>query len=116
MDATLLVRYTLPFSKLSPEEFVKVSGSLLIVYGLGNMAGPLAGGRVMQTFGAGGLFMSMGAGFAAYALYALWRSFRRPALAPEARTDFQTIALTRQQTPETFQLDPRVEEGSEAEA
>ncbi len=92
------------------DEFVKVSGSLLIIYGFGTMVGPQVGGRTMEIVGAPGLFASMAAGFALYAGYAMWRSFRRPALDPDERSDFQVIALTRQQTPQTFELDPRVDE------
>ena len=92
------------------DEFVKVSGSLLIIYGFGTMVGPQVGGRTMEIIGAPGLFASMAAGFALYAGYAMWRSFRRPALDPDERSDFQVIALTRQQTPQTFELDPRVDE------
>lgn len=92
------------------DEFVKVSGSLLIIYGIGTMVGPQVGGRMMEYAGAGGLFASIAVGFALYGGYAMWRSFRRPALDPDDRSDFQVIAFTRQQTPQTFELDPRVDE------
>lgn len=92
-----------------PEEFVRVSSGLLIIYGLGNMTGPQMGGRLMDYIGPSGFFVAMLTGFALYGSYAYWRTLRRVAVAPEDRAEFQLIAVPRQQTPETFQLDPRVE-------
>jgi MFS family permease len=98
-----------------PEEFVRVSSGLLIIYGLGNMTGPQMGGRLMDFMGPSGFFVAMLFGFACYGAYAFWRTLRREAVAPDDRPDFRLIAVPRQQTPETFQLDPRVEEVPEEE-
>lgn len=98
-----------------PEEFVRVSSGLLIIYGIGNMTGPQMGGRLMDYMGPSGFFVAMLIGFAIYGSYAFWRTLRRVAIAPDERPDFQLIAMPRQQTPETFQLDPRVGEVPEEE-
>jgi MFS family permease len=91
-------------------EFVKVSSGLLIIYGFGNMAGPQLGGRLMEIFGPKGFFLAMALSYAAYGSYALWRTFRRDAPAPEDRDDFQVLPVAITHTPETAQLDPRSEE------
>ncbi len=93
-----------------PEDFVRISSGLLIVYGLGNMTGPQLGGRLIDGIGSTGFFIAMAISFSLYGGYALWRTLRRAAIDPEDRSDFQMIALPRQQTPETFQLDPRIED------
>jgi MFS family permease len=98
-----------------PEEFVRVSSGLLIIYGLGNMTGPQMGGRLMDFMGPSGFFVAMLFGFACYGGYSFWRTWRREAIAPEERPDFQPIAVQRLQTPETLQLDPRIEDVPEQE-
>ena len=62
------------------DEFLQVSGGLLIVYGIGNMVGPQLGGRLMDEMGPDGFFVAMGGVYALYGLYALWRSVRSRAL------------------------------------
>ncbi len=95
------------------EDFVKVSGGLLIVYGLGNMVGPQIGGRLMDAIGPSGLFIALGATFAAYGGYATWRTMRREAVPAEERADYQVLPSPAVQTPETYQLDPRSDETGE---
>ncbi|MCB1419566.1 MAG: MFS transporter [Notoacmeibacter sp.] len=99
----------------APEDFVKISGGLLIIYGLGNMAGPLIGGQVIDLVGRSGVFAAMGVAFAVYGAYAFWRTLRREAVAAEERTDFQMVAPAVPQTPESYQLDPRIEDVPEEE-
>ncbi len=84
-----------------PEEFVHVSGGLLMVYGIGSMAGPQFGGRLMDAAGPNGFFIAMGLAYAAYGLYAIWRSFRKDAIAPAMRPDFKIVPMSPTQTPET---------------
>lgn len=93
-----------------PDEFVKVSSGLLIIYGAGTMAGPQFGGRLMEYAGPRGFFIAMAVTYAAYGAYALWRSTRREAIRPEERPDFHAIPVAVAHTPETAQLDPRSEE------
>jgi MFS family permease len=84
-----------------PEEFVQVSGGLLIVYGIGSMAGPQFGGRLIDAAGPSGFFVAMGLAYAVYGLYALWRSSRKDAIAPAMRPDFKIVPMSPTQTPQT---------------
>jgi len=43
----------------------------------------------------------MGLAYAVYGLYALWRSFRKDAIAPAMRPDFKMVPMSTTQTPET---------------
>ncbi|WP_136658613.1 MFS transporter [Nitratireductor sp. XY-223] len=97
------------------DEFVSTSSGLLIVYGGGTMFGPPISGLLMDNFGNQALFTVMGASFALYGGYAYFRSFRRPQASEEERVEFQAIPLDRAQTPQTYELDPRVELGDETE-
>ncbi|PTM94386.1 MFS transporter [Mycoplana dimorpha] len=88
-----------------PEDFVKVSGGLLLLYGIGTIIGPTVGGPVMSATGPHGLFLVTFAAHAAIALYAIFRSRRRaalPAAAREAYTNPGTLT-----TPESLRLSPR---------
>ena len=93
-----------------PEDFVRVSSGLLIVYGFGNMAGPLIGGQMTALFGGPGMFTAMAVLFAAYAAYAFWRTKRRDPVKAEDRSDFQVAAPAVPRTPESFQLHPMIED------
>jgi predicted MFS family arabinose efflux permease len=95
----------------SSDEFVQVSGGLLIVYGIGTMVGPQLGGRLMDGFGPNGFFMAIGGVYAVYGLYALWRSWRTESLPPELRSDFRVVPALPAATPETLAtMDARTEE------
>ncbi|MEX3008100.1 MFS transporter [Hoeflea sp. TYP-13] len=98
-----------------PDEFVSTSSGLLIVYGGGTMLGPLISGALMDRAGSYALFMVIGAAFALYGGYAYFRTFRRAQATEEDRVDFQAIPITRAQTPQTYELDPRVEMTAEDE-
>lgn len=98
-----------------PEDFVKISGGILIFYGFGTTAGPLVGGPIIDAVGKGGVFMTLGVAFAVYGGYAFWRSMRREAVPADERTDYQVITPAVQQTPESLQLDPRIEDVPEEE-
>lgn len=90
------------------DEFIQVSGGLLIVYGIGNMVGPQLGGRLMDSIGPNGFFVAMGAVYACYGIYALWRSLRSPAVAPALRADFRVMPALPTPTPELLSLDARM--------
>lgn len=97
-----------------PEDFVKISGSLLILYGFGTMGGPLLAAWLMETFGPSGIFAATGTAHAIFAAYAFYRTFRRQAPAASERPDFQQTPLARTQTPASFSLDPRAKDEPEA--
>ncbi|ERT93208.1 hypothetical protein P038_02447 [Brucella abortus 99-9971-135] len=91
-------------------EFVKISGGLLIVYGVGSVLGPAISGPLMDVIGANGFFVTMAIAYCIYGLHAWWRIYRleRPAISDQ-KTEFKFHTPDGQSTPETMQLDPRAE-------
>jgi MFS family permease len=95
----------------APEDFVKISGGLLLLYGIGTIIGPTIGGPVMTWAGPHALFFVTAVAHILITAYAIIRSRRRAAV-PAAERDSYTIApaaaatapLT---TPESIALDPR---------
>ena len=59
-------------------DFVKLSGGLLLLYGVGTIIGPLFGARAMDLFGPVGLFAVTALAQASIGAYAMMRSFKRP--------------------------------------
>ena len=110
---SLVVAHANDYAK--PGEFVKTSGGLLILYGLGTIIGPLLTAQMMEQFGPSGVFTTTTISHLAFASYAMYRSFRRQRATAEDRTDFQTTGMARTQTPETYILDPRSDESWNAE-
>lgn len=88
--------------------FVKIAGSLLIVYGVGTMFGPLLAAGLMEWYGPHGIFFATGGASALLAAYALLQIFRRSPLPAEVQNEFATMPLAPTQTPTTLVLDPRV--------
>ncbi len=91
------------------DEFVATSSGLLIIFGGGSMIGPLFSGALMDKIGTPALFMVVGVAFVCYGGYAFYRTFRRPQADEDDRVDFQAIPMTRTLTPQTYELDPRVD-------
>jgi len=96
-------------------EFVKISGGLLIIYGVGSVVGPALSGPLMDAIGPSGFFVTMAIAFGIYGLHAFWRIRRlqRPAIS-EQKTEYKFHTPDGQSTPETMQLDPRSEGPQEA--
>jgi MFS family permease len=61
---------------LQPEQMVAASSTVLLVNGVGSVAGPLIVSGVMQTAGAGGFFATAAVLHTAFAAYAAWRQRR----------------------------------------
>lgn len=89
------------------EDFVKVSGGLLLLYGFGTIVGPTLGGPVMDAGGPHALFIVSMTAHLAIAVYAIIRSRRRAAIPAEERENFKTIPSVRVATQEGLSLDPR---------
>ncbi len=91
-----------------PEDFVKISSSLLIIYGFGNMIGPVMTGSAMEIFGTNALFQMIGLSHFLLAVHMTYRIIRRKAPDTEDNMDYQVgpIATVGFST-ETFALDPR---------
>lgn len=94
-------------------DFVKVSGGLLIVYGVGTMIGPLLSAALMDTRGPQGIFFAVAVPLGLLCLYTLNRVRQRSALPAAEREDFRNLPLARTQTPATLALDPRAETGED---
>ncbi len=88
-------------------DFVKLSGGLLLLYGMGTIIGPLFGARAMDLFGPVGLFAVTSAAQAAIGIYAMMRSFKRAPVPVGLRSLFRSTSSERSLTPESVRLDPR---------
>jgi MFS family permease len=60
-------------------DFVAASSGLLFIWGLGSSIGPFSVGWLMVPLGPAGLFDFLAVGFAAVALFGIYRVFRRRA-------------------------------------
>lgn len=91
-----------------PEDFVKISSSLLILYGIGNMIGPLVTGPAMEVLGTGALFQIIGASHFLLAIHMTYRITRRVAPDDDQTMDYQiTPVAALAPTAESYALDPR---------
>lgn len=91
------------------EDFVKVSGGLLMLYGIGTMIGPVIGARLMDLARPESLFLATGLAHLALAGYAMLRVRRRAPPPAEERGTFTTQPAERAVTPAALLLDPRAE-------
>lgn len=98
----------------APEDFVRISSGLLLLYGLGTIAGPTIGGFIMGAYGPYALFAVTGIAHLAIVGHALLRIRRRLPLPVEARDSFASLPSARMATPESFALAPRAESGDPA--
>lgn len=91
-------------------ERVLVSGTLLLVYGVGAVIGPIVAGIAMARLGPGGLFYYIGFIYGLIGLYGLWRMTRRVAPMPDEKTKFVPATANPQAT---LQMAVETEEQSE---
>ncbi|KOF18247.1 MFS transporter [Ensifer adhaerens] len=89
------------------EDFVKVSGGLLLLYGIGTIIGPTIGGPVMTATGPYGLFMITACAHILITAYAIIRSRMRAPVPVAERDAFSPINAGTATTPESLQLSPR---------
>lgn len=89
-----------------PEDFVKISSSLLILYGIGNMIGPLVTGPAMEFLGTGALFQIIGASHLLLAVHMTYRITKREAPDDDQTMDY-LVTATMAPTAESYALDPR---------
>ena len=90
-----------------PEEFVKVSGGLLLLYGFGTMIGPVIGALLMGAMRPESLFLATALAHFTLAGYTVLRITRRAPVPVENRDAFKTLPSERGVTPEAGRLDPR---------
>ncbi len=90
-----------------PEDFVKVSGGLLLLYGFGTMIGPMLGATLMGLLRPEGLFLATALPHFLLVGYTILRIGRRAPVPLDAREAFKTLPAERALTPEVLRLDPR---------
>jgi MFS family permease len=95
------------------DEFVKIAGGLLLLYGVGTMSGPLFGAAAMEWISAEGLFAFCALVHLTLGIYTLFRMRRRAAPDLSTRETFQGMPAPKTVTPESAALDPRAADASE---
>ena len=93
-----------------PEDFVKVSGGLLLLYGFGTMIGPVLGAMLMGSMRPESLFLATALPHFLLVGYTLLRISPRAPVPLEDREAFKTLPSERGVTPEAARLDPRTPE------
>lgn len=88
------------------DQFVTVSGGLLLLYGIGTIVGPLLGG-VAMAYDPYLLFAVTAAAHIGVGGYAVYRSRMRAPVPVEDRDSFLSTPSARSATPESINLDPR---------
>lgn len=63
---------------LEPDQMLGASSKLVLLYGVGAIAGPFLAGNAMETFGAPGFMYFMISVYGLLSLFAIYRMFRRP--------------------------------------
>jgi len=96
-----------------PEDFVKVSGGLLLLYGFGTMIGPVIGATLMGSMRPESLFLATALAHFLLVGYAILRIRRRAPVPVDAREAFKTMPAERGATPEAARLDPRTPQDTE---
>ena len=91
-----------------PGQSVSVNGSLLMLYGVAAIAGPIIAPVVMRTLGQASLFYWVSGLYAVLVLFCLYRISQRAA--PETQEPYVPVPRT---SPAVFELDPRVGMGDE---
>jgi MFS family permease len=99
----------------APDEFVKIAGGLLLLYGFGTMLGPIFAAQAMDHIAPEGLFAFCALVHTTLALYTLFRMTRRQAPLRPERESFQGLPLPKTATPASADLDPRAGEPNAAE-
>ncbi|MFC5384928.1 MFS transporter [Aquamicrobium segne] len=91
----------------NPEEFVKVSGGLLILYGFGTMIGPMLAAGMMEWWRPESLLLTTALAHLAIAAYTMFRIRKRAPIPIDEREAFTTLPVERSITPQSLTLDPR---------
>jgi MFS family permease len=98
----------------SDGNYIRVSGGLLLIFGVGSIIGPLVAGAVMSGVGLRGLFAVSGLAHVALIAFAVWRIMHKAPNVTAGKTAFRAAPTSRQQTPQTYVLSAT--EAEEAEA
>jgi MFS family permease len=90
-----------------PQNYVKVSSGLLLLYGLGTIVGPTIGGFAMAAISPYALFAVTAAAHLGVAAYAIVRIRMRAPVPSDERDAFHMLPSSRVATPESFALSPK---------
>jgi MFS family permease len=95
----------------SSEDFVKVSGGLLLLYGIGTIIGPTLGGPIMSSVGPYSLFFITAMAHVMISTYAMFRSRQRAAIPAGDRDAYTNMPSANAQmiTPESMTLANRTD-------
>jgi MFS family permease len=91
---------------LEAEDFVPAGASLLVLYGVGAVVGPLLGTVVMGSMGPNGLFLHLAIFAVLLFAFTAYRMTQRQAVDMDEAADFVPVAST---TAIAYELDPRSE-------
>ncbi|WP_430513447.1 MFS transporter [Pannonibacter phragmitetus] len=95
----------------APGEFLKTSGGLLMLYGVGTMIGPIAAAALMSATSPSALFHVTAGAHLLMVLFTVWRMTQRASPSVAEKSDFVPVITTgRLSTPETAAMDPRSDE------
>ncbi len=98
------------------DDFVKISGGLLLLFGIGTIIGPTLGGPVMTRLGPYALFAVTAVAHGLLTTYAIYRSRLRAAV-PAGEREYVPkfpVGAAPMSTPESLNLDPRAAPLSDA--
>ncbi len=90
-----------------PEDFVKVSGGLLLLYGIGTIIGPTIGGPVMAAYGPYALFGVTSLAHILTVIYAIIRLRLRASVSAELKDSYSALSSNPPVTQESLALNPR---------
>jgi len=99
--------------RAEPHEYVTLAASLLLLYGVGAVIGPVMAPLAMGAFGPHALFMHTAATYALLAIFGLFRVFLRD---PAPRSNRETYVSVPRTSPTVFEIDPRGEPSPEDDA
>jgi MFS family permease len=97
------------YDHATPDSYLRISGGLLLVFGIGAILGPLLAGLAMDLVPATGLFVVTLVAHLALAAYALYRMTKRVSVSGLAKKAFVGMGQTRLSAPGQGTLDPRAE-------
>lgn len=93
--------------------FIRISGGLLLVFGIGSIIGPLIAGWAMSALGERGLFMTTAVAHLMMILQAIYRVSKRAPVAEADKSDFKAGPIGRTTTPQTIAMSATEDEVDE---
>ena len=97
---------TLTCDSFPEKNIIGVTCSLLVVYGIGCIVGPLAAAAMMESLGPRGLFLLMSVLCGVFIVLGMWRVFHSRSMSDEEQSDYLPLPRA---TSLAFYLDPHTE-------